>query len=150
MVGAMKMVAMARCKSGAAAALALIAAMGAGCRRSDCAVPEDVSGVWTGQARDQRGERFPVQLVFARSGDDITGSYAAGHATRVLYGLRIGKRVEFDTEPLIDCAARLRGVARFCGESLDLTLDGDDCEGAYHAVATLSRTSSVAVVSLRR
>lgn len=119
-----------------------------GCRRSDCDVPGDVTGAWSGPGRDQRGGRFTALLELAQSGDTITGSYAvSGAAPLPVYGLRIGRRVEFDVEPLAACARPLRGVARFCGESLDLTLDGQDCDGPYHATATLNRTSRVVPVA---
>ncbi len=129
----------------ACAALALIA--GAGCRRSDCVAPRAVSGTWSGDARDQAGGRFAIQLALSQTGDAIAGSYTAGNVTGDLYGVRIGRRVEFDTEPPAACGSRLRGVVRFCGESADLTLDGD-CNGApFHATATLRRTSNAAPIA---
>ena len=103
----------------------------------------DVSGTWRGEVRDTRGERLAVELRFAQSGTAIGGSYAIGKRSGTLYGLRIGARVEFDTESgSRDCGGRLRGVARFCGDSLDLTLDGEDCEGKLRANGKLMRTGS--------
>ena len=75
------------------------AILAAGCTRSDCKAPVDVSGAWRGEVRDTRGERLAVELRFAQSGTAIGGSYAIGERSGTLYGLRIGARVEFDTEP---------------------------------------------------
>ena len=82
----------------AMAAALVVAIPAAGCTRSNCKAPVDVSGAWRGDVRDTRGERLAVELRFAQSGAAIGGSYAIGERSGTLYGLRIGARVQFDTE----------------------------------------------------
>ena len=128
----------------ARAAFALIIA-GAitGCRRSNCAAPADVSGLWRGAITDN-GVGSLVELTLVQSGTNVSATYVDRDRVHELRGLRIGRRVELEANtPGTRCPARLHGTAEFCGDSVALTLDGEDCRGALRARGTLQRAGTI-------
>ena len=94
-----------------AACALIIAGAITGCRRSNCTAPADISGVWSGQVTDN-GVGSRVELTLVQSGTSVAATYVSGDRIQELRGLRIGRRVEFESDRLVArCPAR-RSMAR--------------------------------------